>query len=80
MERSDNVTKWLSVQIIKMFTPTPTTAWEAECDISVSKLLGFETLGFGKFGLEKKYRFRIVWSPKKSFGFGKFVTGKKKSE
>ena len=58
----------------------PLTPW-AETDISVSKLLGFETFanflkgfgfGLGEFGFGKKsqFWFRKIWSRKKSLGFG----------
>ena len=52
--------------------------WRDSISISenlfLEKSLGF---GFGKFGLRKKYRFRRIWSWKKSIGFGKFDLGKK---
>ena len=51
-----------------------------QASVSVSEnLVSEKSLGFGEFGLGKKYQFRIIWSGKKVsvLVFGKFGLGKK---
>ena len=63
-----------------------TKGYPPEIDISVSKLLGFETVAnFLRVSVsenlvsEKKSRFQRIWSRRKSLGFGKFGIRKKVS-
>ena len=67
---------WSNMNNASLFKNGP--VWRTECDILVSKLLGFETfwfffndigIGFGKFWYRKKYRYR----------FQKFMVSKKVS-